>query len=95
MSYRVEYAHCMKDKCMAATERKGSGAMVIFFFLIFLGSVCFLWEEGKSVLFQLLLPGDAAKTWNSILTFAMDLNQGIPLEHAAREFCYEVLGTIH
>lgn len=91
MSYRVEYNSELKWE--HKDERKGSSRYLWtgLFFLCFLMFVNLCWEEGKEVLFQILLPGDAHVTWNGMLHLSDNLRQGIPFSFAVQEFCNEML----
>ena len=91
MSYRVEYNAALKWE--QRTQAKGSHGFLWtgLFLLSFLLLVNLCWEEGKEVLFQILLPGDAHVTWNGMVQLSDNLRQGIPLSFAVREFCNEML----
>lgn len=91
MSYRVEYDSKVKwEQC---TKPKGSYRVLLtgLFLMLFFLLVNFGWEEGKELLFQLMLPGDAHVTWNGMQQLSENLSSGIPLQFAIREFYNEIL----
>jgi len=91
MSYRVEYDPDIKWG--RKKEEWGIRRVIItgMFFFLFCAAVHSFWQEGRDVLFRLLLPGDAEITWSSLEQFTQNLQEGIPLRFAAREFCHGIL----
>lgn len=95
MSYRVQYDSDMKWE---AEKKPGMGRrlwltglfLILFFVLVFR-----YWEDGAQVLRQVLLPGDAVTTWNSLNQFTWNLYQGVSLPVAAKEFCQNVMQSVY
>ena len=95
MAYRVEYRSRIKWE--QRTENKESGRYIWagIFLLLFLILVNLNWPEGRELLFQRVLPGDAHVTWRCIQGLADSLGQGTSLPCAVQEFCNEMLQSCY
>ena len=91
MAYRVEYRSRIKWEQKAETKGSCRYLWIGVFFLLFVTLVNLHWEEGRDLLFRLVLPGDSHVTWRCIQELMDSLRQGIPLSCAVQEFCNEIL----
>ena len=91
MSYRVEYGSQFRWEQSRETGGKYVWLWTLFSFGVFVLLVNLFWDEGRELLLQLVLPGDAQATWNGMLQFSENLRQGLPLELAVQKFCNEIL----
>lgn len=91
MSYRVEYDSGIKWEQSRKSGRKNLWVWTGICFAVFVLLVNLFWDAGREVLLQLILPGDARASWNGVLQLSDNLRQGIPLQAAVRDFCYEIL----
>jgi len=90
MSYRVEYDSGGKPEVQ---EQWGMRRVMItgVCFVLFLIFVNLFWQNGKALLFELMLPGDSVTTWNSVQQLTEQLRSGVPIQFAVKEFCNDIL----
>lgn len=91
MAYRVEYSSRIKWEQKVDEKKSGSMMWAGLFFVLFLCLVNLRWDEGRELLFQILLPGDAHVTWNCMQQLMDSLRQGTSVSCAVQEFCNEIL----
>lgn len=90
MGYKISYEPIRKLRG-AQTRRSRIGALVGIFFLLFLLMVNLFWAEGKDVLRDLVMPGDAAVTTAALNQLSVNLKQGLPVQESVEEFCRAIL----
>ncbi|MBQ7129930.1 MAG: hypothetical protein IJO21_02670 [Oscillospiraceae bacterium] len=65
--------------------------MTMGLLVVFLLFVSLFWPEGQDMLQILLIPGDPEKTLEAAEAFCSELNQGVSVADAARQFCITVV----
>ena len=90
MGYKISYEPIRKLRG-AQTCRSRIGALVGIFFLLFLLMVNLFWTEGKDVLRELVMPGDAAVTTAALNQLSVNLKQGLPVQVSVEDFCRAIL----
>lgn len=90
MSYRVEYEPVKKVRNVEKRVVRVP-ALTASCLLLFLLLVNGFWSQGREVLREILLPGDAAVTAAALEEFAQELKMGEPLGDAVEGFCRTVI----
>lgn len=90
MSYRIQYGignkyHRLHNKV------SGKGSLVGLFLMACLVLCCIFWESTKSVLVDLLIPGDEAVTVAAFENMAVRLKSGEGIIESFRSFCHDIL----
>lgn len=83
MGYKIVYG---KQKI-----RKFSFKKCIILSCCALSAAMLLWPGGRSLLQELLLPGDAQVTASALETLVLELEQGGSMADAVTAFCQEVV----
>ena len=93
MGYQIAYPGEKYKMSRRPPDRRLRRRMTALWFLIFLVTVCFFWQEGREVLRKILIPGDPEMTVAAVETMAEDISRGLPLKEAAAAFCRTVLAN--
>ena len=91
MSYRVEYDSQWKKEERTDSWGMRRVAMVCFFLFVFCLVVNLFWVQGRQLLLQVLVPGDAVVTLAHLEQLAQNLHQGTSVQTAVMEFCDGIL----
>jgi len=89
MSYHVVYG--TEDSSVSGRMPGRRIVLTGFFLICFFWMVSAFWPEGKELLKIMLIPGDPDATLEAAEVFAGEMACGIPLHHAAENFCLTVL----
>lgn len=95
MSYRIEYGSG-KPRQQSKDPFSRRLLLTAAFLGIFCALVTLFWQEGRQLLYAILIPGDAEITLEAAEAFADSLSSGASFSHAAADFCRSVLqnGTV-
>ena len=91
MGYQIIYEVDQFRKIPTATERKRSGATVVWWALTILCILAFVLHNNLHQLRQWILPGDPDVTQAAITAFAEDIRTGESIEDAFTDFCLVIL----
>ena len=91
MGYRIDYS-CPTIRQNTTYHAKGAVLpMTAVFLAMFILLVHFFWPQGRQVLRELIIPGDADTTVHAVTTFVAELRYGNSFSGAAEVFCREIL----
>ncbi len=94
MGYRIDYqpVHKIRDK---AQLHRPIPAMICIVLLLFLFLTCYFLPSGRTMLQDILLPGDAAVTAAALSDFSENIRAGNSFLNAFEVFCLEILNNGH
>ena len=90
MSYRIQYGFVSKHHKLY-NKVSGKGSLIGLFLMVCLVLFCVFWESAKSVLMDLVIPGDTAVTVAAFEHMTEKLKAGEGVIESFRSFCREIL----
>lgn len=89
MAYQIQYKPELRKKYPLPKKKSAwNHSLVTFAILVVLLGLAI---SRKGVIWELLVPGDAAATTMAVETLADNLQAGVDLKEAATAFCKEIL----
>ena len=91
MGYRIDYGQPFDKKYPMPDRRSRLPWMVCIALLLFALLTNLFWPEGRAVLAEFLIPGDAAVTSAAFSDMVADVRAGVTVSDALAAFCREIL----